>query len=29
MDTFINAIEKDSKVRIKMNDMLDRYNKLP
>ena len=28
-DDFINVIEKDPKVRIKINDMLNRYNKLP
>ena len=26
---FINVIRKDPKVRIKINDFLDRYNKLP
>ena len=26
---FLNVIRKDPNVRIKMNDMLDRYNKLP
>ena len=29
MDAFINVIRKDPKVRIKMNNMLDRYNRLP
>ena len=29
MDDFIKVIEKDTKVRIKINDMLDRYNRLP
>ena len=29
MDDFINVIRKDPKVRIKINDMLDRYNRLP
>ena len=29
MDDFINVIKKDPKVRIKINDMLDRYNRLP
>ena len=29
MDEFINVIIKDSKVRIKINDTLDRYNRLP
>ena len=29
MDAFINVIKKDSLVRIKMNDILDRYNRLP
>ena len=28
-DDFINVIKKDPKVRIKINDMLNRYNKLP
>ena len=28
MDGFINVMKKDPKVRIKMNDMLDRYNRL-
>ena len=29
MDAFINVIKKDTKVRVKINDMLDRYNRLP
>ena len=29
MDAFINEIKKDPKVRIKIYDMLDRYNTLP
>ena len=29
MDTFLNVIRKDPKVRIKINDMLDRYIRLP
>ena len=29
MDAFVNVIRKDPKVRIKINDMLDRYNRLP
>ena len=29
MEDFINAIKKDPKVRIKINDTLDRYNRLP
>ena len=29
MDDFINAIEKDPQVRIKINDILNRYNRLP
>ena len=29
MGAFINVIKKDPKVRIKINDMLDRYNRLP
>ena len=28
-DDFVNVIKKDPKVRIKINDMLDRYNRLP
>ena len=29
MDLFINVIRKDPNVRVKINDTLDRYNKLP
>ena len=29
MDAFVNAIKKDPKVKIKINDTLDRYMKLP
>ena len=29
MDAFINVIKKDPKVRIKINNLLDRYNRLP
>ena len=29
MDAFINVIKKDPKVRIKINDMLARYMRLP
>ena len=29
MEPFINIIRKDPKVRVKINDMLDRYNRLP
>ena len=29
MNDFINVIKKDPKVRVKINDMLHRYNKLP
>ena len=29
MEDFINVIGKDPKVRIKINDTLDRYNRLP
>ena len=29
MDDFINAIKKDPQVRIKINDILERYNRLP
>ena len=29
MDAFIIVIRKDSKVRIKINDMLHRFNRLP
>ena len=28
MDDFINVMRKDTKVRIKINDVLDRYNRL-
>ena len=28
-DDFINVIKKDPKVQIKINDMLDGYNRLP
>ena len=28
MEAFRNVIKKDPKVRIKVNDMLDRYNRL-
>ena len=28
MDDFINVIKKDSQVCIKINNMLDRYNRL-
>ena len=28
-DDFINIIKRDPRVRMKMNDMLNRYNKLP
>ena len=28
-DYFVNVIKKDSKVRNKIKDMLDRYNRLP
>ena len=28
MEAFVNVIIKDPKVRIKINDMLDRYNRL-
>ena len=28
MDEFINVIEKDPKVQIKINDTIDRYNRL-
>ena len=27
MDAFINVIRKDPKVRVKINNMLDRYNR--
>ena len=29
MDAFINVIKKDPQIRIKIIDMLDRYNRLP
>ena len=29
MEGFLNVIKKDSKVRIKIKDMLDRYIRLP
>ena len=29
MDDFVKVINRDPKVRIKINDMLDRYNRLP
>ena len=29
MEAFINVIRKDPKVRVKINDMLDRYMRLP
>ena len=29
MDDFIKVIKKDPQLRIKINDMLDRYNSLP
>ena len=29
MEAFMNVFRKDPKVRIKMNDMLDRYMRLP
>ena len=29
MDNFINVIKKDPKVRVEINDLLDRYNCLP
>ena len=29
MEAFINVIKEDSKVRVKIIDMLDRYNRLP
>ena len=29
MDDFVNVIKKDHKVRIKINDSLDRYMRLP
>ena len=29
MEAFINVIRKDPKVRVKINDILDRYMRLP
>ena len=29
MNDFINVIKKDPKVRIKINEILDKYNRLP
>ena len=29
MDDFVNVIRKDPKVRVKINDVLDRYKRLP
>ena len=29
MDDFIKVIKRDPEVRIKLNDMLDRFNRLP
>ena len=29
MEDFINVIRKDPQVRMKINDKLDRYNRLP
>ena len=29
MDDFINVIKRNPKVQIKINDKLDRYNRLP
>ena len=29
MEAFVNVIRKDPKVRVKINDTLDRYMKLP
>ena len=29
MENFVNVIRKDPRVRVKINDMLDRYNRLP
>ena len=29
MEAFINVIRKYPKIRVKINDMLDRYNRLP
>ena len=28
-DDFVNVVRKDPKVRVEINDMLDRYNRLP
>ena len=29
MDDFVNVFKRDPNVRVKINDMLDRYNGLP
>ena len=29
MEAFVNVIRKDPKVRVKINDTLDRYTRLP
>ena len=29
MEAFVNVIRKDPKVRVKINDALDRYMRLP
>ena len=29
MDDFINVIEKDPRIRVKINNVLDRYDRLP
>ena len=29
MDDFVNVFKRDPKVRIRINDMLDRFNRLP
>ena len=29
MEAFVNVIRKDPKVRVKINEMLDRYIRLP
>ena len=29
MEEFLNVIKKDPKIRIKINDLLDRYNRIP
>ena len=29
MDDFLNVIKKDPKLQLKLNDLLDRYNRLP